>query len=88
MMANGVVEGKPIVWPGVPPPQGFPTTPQSTESGDGCEPVISLFGVERGLAIEPPDSTVAFSPSPSKQTCNVEPNKYLHSYATMLIRRR
>lgn len=43
MMANGVVEGKPIVWPEV-SPQGFPTTPQSVQSGDGCEPVISLSG--------------------------------------------
>lgn len=84
MMANGVVEGKPIVWPRV-FPRSFPTTPQSTRSGDGCEPVIFLSSeVEKGLAIEPPNSTVAFSPSPSKQTCSVEPNRYLHLYAIRL----
>lgn len=33
MMANGVVEGKPIVWPGVSPPRASPQlrNPQSPE---------------------------------------------------------
>lgn len=66
------------------PPRVSPQL-RNPQSGDRCESVISLSGeVERGLAIGPPNSMVAFSPSPSKQTCNVEPNRYLHSYAIQL----